>query len=118
MSKILIVDDAGFARFMIGKIIKETGHEIIEAENGRIGLEKIESERPDLVITDLLMPEVDGVMLLAELKKKKNAVPVVVMSSNIQETMRQKCHELGAAGFINKPPQKDVLLKLVNQILG
>lgn len=117
MAKILIVDDANFSRFMISTIIKGGGHEVIEAENGRVGLEKIQDEKPDAVITDLLMPDIDGIGLLKELKEKNNGVPVIVVSSNIQEAMRQKCYDLGVAGFINKPPKKELILDMINQIL-
>ncbi|MBC8555476.1 MAG: response regulator, partial [Candidatus Brocadiales bacterium] len=60
MAKILIIDDAKFTRTMLKKMITEFGHETIEAGNGREGLEKITSEDPDLVLTDILMPEMEG----------------------------------------------------------
>ena len=69
MAKILTIDDAMFMRRVIGKCIRQTGNECIEARNGREGLEMIESEAPDLVILDLVMPGMDGFGVLEALQK-------------------------------------------------
>ena len=116
--KILVVDDAKFSRFMITKMISEIGCEILEAENGQDALEKIITEKPDLVLTDLLMPVMSGIDLLTLLKEKNIDIPTVVITSNIQESVQRQCKELGAYGFINKPPKKDILLGLIQKILN
>ncbi len=91
MAKVLLVDDSMFTRSMLRKIIKGIGLEVIEASNGREGLDRIINEKPDLVVTDLLMPEMDGIELLSTVKDKSIKVPVVVMSANVQDTVRQQC---------------------------
>lgn len=118
MAKILIIDDAKFSRFMVVSLVKALGHEILEAENGQTGLEKVTTEHPDIIITDLLMPEMDGVELLETLKQRNIATPVIVLSSNIQQTMQQKCMELGAAAFITKPLNKEKLHECINTMLS
>ena len=113
MAKVLIVDDSMFTRTMIIKTIEKMGHETIEAADGQEGLEKIINEKPDIVITDLLMPKMEGTGLLSAVKEKKLNVPVIVVSSNIQDTVRQECLELGASGFLSKPPNAENLQKLI-----
>ncbi len=117
MAKVLIVDDSMFSRSMIKKVVKNSGHESVEAENGREALEKIIDEKPDIVFTDLLMPEMDGIELLTSLKQKNLGVPVVVVSANVQDTVRQQCLELGAVEFFNKPPDKEKLLEYLEESL-
>ncbi len=117
MAKVLIVDDSMFSRSMIKKVVKKVGHESIEAGNGREGLEKIIDEKPDIVFTDLLMPEMDGIGLLESLKEKNLGIPVVVVSANVQDTVRQQCLELGATEFFNKPPDKEKLQKYLEGYL-
>lgn len=117
MAKILVVDDSLFARIRVRDMLREGGYETIEAENGRQGLEQVAAGAPDLVLSDLLMPELDGVAFLAALREQGNTVPVVVLSADIQESKRQQCLSYGAAGFIPKPPQKGALLAMVGDVL-
>ncbi len=105
MGKILLCDDSAFARKRLKDIIKNYGHEIIEASNGREALEKALNENPDLVMLDLLMPEMDGTDVLKELKEKNYKTPVVIVSADIQESTINLCLDLGAKSFINKPPK-------------
>ena len=118
MAKILIIDDAKFTRTMLKKMIVEFGHETIEAENGRVGLEMINSEEPDLVLTDILMPEMEGTELLALLRETNMDVKVVVISANIQDTVRDQCMNLGVSEFFGKPPDKEKLKKAIEKILS
>ncbi len=99
-------------------MISNSSHTVIEAENGAQGLEMIENFCPDCIILDLLMPEVDGYQVLETLKAKDNRTPVVVCSADIQDTAREKCLALGAAGFLNKPPKQDEIMGLVDKVLG
>jgi len=118
MPRILVVDDSLFARLNICGMLEEAGHETLHATNGREGLEKILTEKPDCVFTDLLMPEMDGVELLAALQERKVNLPVIVLSADIQESKRQKCLSLGSRGFISKPPVKEALLEAIEKALG
>ncbi|MDP6924027.1 MAG: response regulator [Candidatus Scalindua sp.] len=106
MAKILIIDDAKFTRTMLKKMIAEFGHETIEAGNGREGLEKITGEDPDLVLTDILMPEMEGTELLELLRETNMDVSVIVISANIQDSVRDQCMNLGVSEFFGKPPTK------------
>lgn len=118
MASILIMDDAAFSRRMIRKALQKEGYEMLEAGNGREGLEMISTHNPDCVLTDLLMPDIDGFGVLRALHEQGSKTPVIVISADIQEWARSQCLELGAAGFINKPLKEDELRNTVRQALN
>ncbi len=68
MAKILVVDDAAFMRLRAAKLLVEAGHQVLEAENGRMAVETYLRERPDCVLMDITMPEMDGLEALAEIR--------------------------------------------------
>jgi twitching motility two-component system response regulator PilH len=106
MRKILVVDDLLFARMNICDMLKEAGYETLQARDGREGMEKVLSEKPDCILSDLLMPEMDGIDFLMTLRSMGNVTPVIVLTADIQDTKRKRCLELGTAGFISKPHGK------------
>ena len=116
MPTILIIEDSRFTRSSIAKALKGTEYEVLEAENGVIGLEMIIQHKPDFVISDLLMPEMDGFELLENLHAKGIAVPVIVMSADIQETTRKRVLELGAKMLLHKPFQGPTLLEALSSL--
>ena len=117
MAKVLIIDDSQFTRTMLKRIVKELGYETIEAVDGQEGLDKIINEKPDLAMTDLLMPGMSGIELLTEVKEKGVDVSVIVVSSNIQDTVKKQCMELGAIEFFNKPPNKEKIQEFLREKL-
>ncbi|PWB75382.1 response regulator [candidate division GN15 bacterium] len=117
MAKILLVDDSSFQRKLMSKMLCSMGHRVTEAENGRKGLDLVDTLEPDMIITDLLMPELDGIGLLRDLKKRDSAIPAVVVSADIQETTRQECLQLGARDFLNKPVKHADLAATVERLL-
>lgn len=118
MTAILIVDDAAFSRRMIRKFFKSDPYEILEANNGREALEMIRLHQPDCILTDLLMPDMDGFELLSNLQTQKLKIPTIIISADIQESSRDRCLKLGAFAFINKPLKEDVLRQTVRQIFN
>lgn len=117
MKTILIADDSWIARRGIGSYISSDKWRIVEAENGKDALSKIEEETPDLVLLDLLMPEMGGLEVLEKLAEKELSPPVIVLSADIQNTTKRKCLELGAVRFLKKPPKRDDVLRAVEEIL-
>ena len=103
MAKILLIDDSKFQRKNVSRLLTGMGHEVSEAENGEIGLQTVETFKPDLIITDLLMPVLDGLSVLRSLKKRGCKTPAIVVSADIQESTRQECLQLGAKAFLTKP---------------
>lgn len=117
MTRILIVDDSLFQRRIISAPLHAEGFEIIEAVNGQDGLEKISTEKPDLILLDILMPEKDGRAVLKELHDAKNTIPVIMLTSDVQDSTRAECMNLGARAFVNKPVKAEELLPIIRSIL-
>ena len=105
--KVLIVDDSALMRSLIGKIVDGTeGLTVAEkAMNGRFALQKLERVKPDIIVLDLEMPEMNGIEFLRERKKLNIDIPVIVLSSIAKEGARitMECLELGASDFVTKP---------------
>jgi twitching motility two-component system response regulator PilH len=115
MQKVLVVDDSVFQRKTICQALAEAGFETVEAENGRDGLNKITTTRPDYIFTDLLMPEMDGMQFITAIKDQGITTPVYVLTADIQESKRKQCLDMGVAGFLSKPLKK---AELVNVFTG
>ena len=118
MKKILIIDDSSFQRKIVTSILREAGYEVITAGDGREGLALAKSEAPDMVISDLLMPEFDGFYLLKEAGTCRLPFPILIQTSDVQDSTREKCIGLGAAGLVNKPVKKEILLPAIEKILA
>ncbi|MCK5208875.1 MAG: response regulator [Cyclobacteriaceae bacterium] len=114
--KILIIDDSTFQRNLIKNCINKSENEIIEAGDGEEGLEMIEKHNPDCVISDILMPKIDGFAFLKILHEKNHPVPVIIVSSNIQSPAKNLCLMYGAKFFLNKPIDKEKLVEALNNI--
>jgi CheY-like chemotaxis protein len=118
MARILVIEDSAYQRTKISKVLESVGHLVIQASDGREGLLTAASSNPDLVLLDLLMPEMGGLEVLQELHDKHLALPVIVLTADIQETTRRQCLDLGADGFINKPLKPQELLDVVAQAIA
>lgn len=113
MVKVLIIEDSSFQRKIVSGVLSENGYEVIIAENGREGLDRAEKLRPDLIISDLLMPEFDGFQVLEAIRAKKLNIPVIVLTSDIQKTTESRCKSLGAHAVLNKPVNKEQVIAAV-----
>ncbi len=111
--KILIIDDSQVSRMIIAKSIASLNAEIIEAGSGQEGIIKAGKESPDIIILDLLMTDIDGFGVLEKLKENKSAVPVIILSADIQNSTKDRALKLGAKGFINKPVNPETLKQLI-----
>lgn len=117
MTKILVVDDSQLSRKFVSFPLSEHGYEVVEACHGLDALEKLHEQEFDLVVTDLLMPEMSGEQFLSQLRAEGYSLPVVIVSADIQESTQQRCEELGMDRFLNKPVRADVLLEAVQTCL-
>lgn len=116
IKKILIIDDENYIRESIWNFLEDYGHELVEAENGRQGLEMFKREKPDMVLCDLRMPEMDGLEVLENIRQLSPKTPVIIISGagNISDTVQAL--RLGAWDYIFKPIQDmDVLNHAVNK---
>lgn len=86
MPKILLIDDSWLTRRGLGNILSSEGHEILEAENGELGIASAIENTPDCIFLDLLMPEIDGFEVLKTLRGKNIQIPIIVFTADIQDT--------------------------------
>jgi len=103
MSRILITDDSSSQRIILSGILEKLGHQVETAGNGQEALEKITANPPDCLLLDNLMPVMDGLQTLEALKARNITVPIIMLTADIQDWLRIRCLELGAAIFLNKP---------------
>ncbi len=118
MATILIVDDSIFSRRALRKTLSSEGYQVLEAVNGRVGLEMIQKHQPDCVLLDMLMPELNGNEVLEALNEQGLDVPVIVVTADIQEHTQARCFELGAKAFLNKPPPNGELYQAIQTVLS
>jgi len=118
MAKILIVDDSSFQRRLVRGLLTRMGHEVSEADSGSAGLDALETEAPDLMIVDLLMPDLTGYQVLERLQWSSVATPRIVLTADVQDAARLQCLELGASHVLNKPPKEEQLREAIEKALG
>ncbi|MBQ4284502.1 MAG: response regulator [Lachnospira sp.] len=116
---ILICDDAAFMRMMIKDILTKNGYNIAgEAENGAKAVEKYLEVKPDLVLMDITMPEVDGIEALKRIKAADPNASVIMCSEMGQQAMVIESIQSGAKDFIVKPFQADRVIEAVQKVVG
>ena len=116
---ILICDDAAFMRMMIKDILTKNGYNVVgEAENGAKGVEKYNELKPDLVLMDITMPEMDGIAALKAIKANDPGASVIMCSAMGQQAMVIESIQSGARDFIVKPFQADRVLEAVQKAVG
>ncbi|QTA88038.1 response regulator [Desulfonema magnum] len=117
MKKVLIVDDAAFARSIQKQIIASVGYEVTEAGNGAEALEVFKTEKPDLVTLDLLMPDMDGMDVLKSILEEDPDAKAIICSTDKQKFRQEEAKETGALGFVAKPVDPEKLLEMIKNIL-
>jgi len=102
---ILIVDDEPYMIRLLQHHIERAGFRMVKATNGREALERIRDEQPRLVIMDVMMPEINGLEVLAELRKREETrnLPVIIMTANAQRFTREEAEAAGVSAFLTKP---------------
>jgi len=116
---ILICDDAAFMRMMIKDILTKNGYNVAgEAENGARAVEKYAELKPDLVLMDITMPEMDGIQALKKIKGADPSAVVIMCSAMGQQAMVIESIQAGAKDFIVKPFQADRVLEAVKKVIG
>lgn len=118
-ANILIVDDSKENRIMLEELVKKLGHNCFLAENGLIAVDLLKKEKIDLVLLDIMMPELDGYQTLEKIKanNKLSHTPVVMISTVDEEKSIVKCLKLGADDYIPKPFEPEILKARINNSL-
>ena len=116
---ILICDDAAFMRMMIKDILTKNGYNVAgEAENGARAVEKYNEIKPDLVLMDITMPEMDGIQALKAIKANDASATVIMCSAMGQQAMVIEAIQAGAKDFIVKPFQAERVIEAVKKVVG
>ena len=116
---VLICDDAAFMRMMIKDILSKNGYNVAgEAENGARAVEKYAEVKPDLVLMDITMPEMDGIQALKKIKEGDPGAKIIMCSAIGQQAMVIESIQAGAKDFIVKPFQADRVLEAVKKVIG
>jgi two-component system chemotaxis response regulator CheY len=118
MAKILIVDDAEFLRVRISKMLIGDGFEVIEADNGAKAVEVYTAQKPDMVLMDITMPEMDGLSALKKIRSIDPQAKVVMLTALGQESVVLEAIKSGARDFVVKPFERERVLNAINKILG
>ena len=120
MSKIMVVDDSRTVRESLKFFLKEGGYDVLEGADGKEALDILQNASVDLVITDVNMPNMDGLTLIGELRKSASHkfTPILVLTTESQQSIMQKGKELGATGWIVKPFDSEKVLAVIKKVLG
>ena len=118
--RILTVDDSASVRQMVSLSLREAGYDVIEAENGKDALEKLQKSQVDLIVTDLNMPVMDGIELIRQVRSNSSHrfVPIIMLTTESQENKKVEGKRAGATGWIIKPFNPEQLIGVTRKVLG
>lgn len=120
MAKILAVDDSVSMRGMVAFTLRGAGHEVVEAENGQLGLDAARGEGFDLVLADVNMPVMDGIAMVRALRATDGyqGVPILMLTTESHTEKKMEGKAAGATGWLVKPFDPEQLLATVKRVLG
>ncbi len=114
----LVVDDSALTRKFIIDFLKPLDLEILQTSNGKDAMSFLLAKKIDVLLLDLLMPDVTGWEVLEFMNKKGISVPTIIISADVQDSTKRKCFELGAFAMTHKPPKEAELQEAVQKALG
>lgn len=117
---IMTADDSASVRQMVGFTLKQAGYEVIEGVDGKDALGKLNGNRVDMVITDLNMPNMDGIELIRQIRtnSKYKFIPIIMLTTESQAAKKQEGKAAGATGWIVKPFKPEQLIAVIKKVLG
>lgn len=116
--KVLTIDDTKTLRMALAATLSDAGHEVVEAVDGQHGLEVYGAEAPDLVITDLNMPVMDGIEFVRQCRARPDGgkVPIIILTTETSPEMKSEGRRAGATGWMVKPFNPDKLLSIIDRV--
>jgi two-component system, chemotaxis family, chemotaxis protein CheY len=116
----MTIDDSVSVRQMVSFTLKNAGYETVEANDGKDALAKLNGSGINMILTDLNMPNLDGIGLIKEVRTKPEYkfIPIVMLTTESQDSKKQEGKNAGATGWIVKPFKPDQLLAVVKKVLG
>lgn len=120
MTKILAVDDSKTMRGLIHQVLDRAGFSVDLAEDGVAGLEVLDRASPDLIITDINMPKMDGFEFMENVRKNDafSAVPILVLTTESSKELKSRARSVGATGWIVKPFEEEKLLGAISMLVA
>ena len=120
LARILIAEDNAEIRALVSSILSEEGHKVSVAQNGQQALDMMGDDAPDLLVLDIMMPQVDGYGVLKELRNTglRDTVKILVLTAKTSESDWVRGYKLGADSYITKPFDIDELTAQVNELLS
>ena len=119
MAKILIVDDSPTHTATTRKILETAGYDVVTADNGSAGIEVAKAEKPDLILMDVVMPELNGFQATRKLTQDPltKAIPVILLTTKDQNTDKVWGERQGAKSYLVKPPKQDTLVAEIEKYI-
>jgi len=116
---VLVVDDEDMIRSVLRLTLVHAGYDVTEAENGEDALSKVQEERPDLILLDVMMPGMDGFAVCEQLRQSPDTagLPIIMLSARSDSRSRQEGRRVGATKYLTKPVEANKLLKHVEEVL-
>lgn len=117
---ILVVDDDEMMRAFVKELLVIHEFEVTEAANGKVGLKEFRENTPDLVITDIIMPEMEGISFIRELRSHNKDIPIIAMTGNVHGRMEEFLDissQLGADEMLRKPVKSQEFLDAIERLL-
>lgn len=118
MAKLLVVDDSRLTRRIVTSALKQVGHTVVEAVDGAAGLAAFEAGEFDCVMTDLLMPVMDGFEMAAAIRELAPEIPLLVATADIQESSHERCAVIGVTRLLNKPLKAHQITEAVAEAIS
>ncbi len=117
-STIMTVDDSPSMRMLLRAALSDLGYSVVEAEDGVHALEKLDGFQPDLLITDINMPRMDGFGLIAEVRGQgRRSLPILVLTTESSDEKKQRARDAGATGWIVKPFHPEKLAAAIRRVM-
>lgn len=117
MTRVLVVDDMQFEIQNLRQMLVASGFAVDTATNGREALAAVEREAPDCILSDVMMPVMDGLELLDALRCDGHDIPTIMLTANCQGQTRDDCLELGARDVLGKPIDREWLIRTIRRVL-
>jgi len=121
MKHILVIDDEAPVLSLFGQLLESAGYSVALASDGQEGLRLLKQQKPDLIITDIMMPEMDGLELLMTIRKQYPEIPAIAISGGMKiqpVSFLPQAKKLGAKRVFVKPVELSTLLQAVQELLG
>lgn len=120
MAKVMIVDDSPTEVHVLQTMLTKNGHEVVVATSGEEGVEMAKTEKPDLILMDVVMPGMNGFQATRQISKntETSSIPVIMVTTKDQETDKVWAMRQGAKDYIVKPVQEKALIEHVNMVLS